>query len=163
MPAQRRVADRRTALYRLFDAAGKLLYIGIAVNPPSRWAGHAADKLWWGEVARITIHWYDTWGAAEAAEATAIRQENPLHNVVGVASEERAERLARAALHRLRERPTGLRAVKAPADLWDRFDEACQRNASTRALTLRQFIRWYVGDEGATLPHRPEPVAVVTV
>ena len=34
----------RTALYRLSDADGVLLYIGIARNPERRFAQHAAEK-----------------------------------------------------------------------------------------------------------------------
>jgi len=37
--------------------------------------------------------------------------------------------------------------------LWDRFGEVA---VPDRSSVLRDFIRWYVRDEGATLPKRPE-------
>ncbi|WP_031129594.1 GIY-YIG nuclease family protein [Streptomyces aureocirculatus] len=39
------------AVYRLYDAAGHLLYIGLTCNPRSRWKDHRKEMLWWREVA----------------------------------------------------------------------------------------------------------------
>lgn len=41
------------ALYRFYDAAGALLYVGITIDPGSRWRSHAHDKPWWQQVAQI--------------------------------------------------------------------------------------------------------------
>jgi GIY-YIG catalytic domain-containing protein len=73
--------NRRCALYRLFDAIGTLLYIGITVNPEGRWSVHAATKTWWGDVARKEIEWYDSEELADAAETAAILAEHPKYNV----------------------------------------------------------------------------------
>ncbi|WP_089106865.1 GIY-YIG nuclease family protein [Streptomyces hyaluromycini] len=75
----------RTALYRLYDTADTLLYVGIAVDPRSRWAQHARDKrdTWWPQVATREVDWFDTREAAEQAELTAILAERPRHNAVG--------------------------------------------------------------------------------
>ncbi|MFC8463367.1 hypothetical protein [Streptomyces sp. NPDC057250] len=73
-------ADRRTALYRLYDAADVLLYIGISHQPDVRFAQHASDKPWWTDVARRDVEWHDDRPSAEAAEAEAIRAEDPEHN-----------------------------------------------------------------------------------
>ncbi|WP_158813206.1 GIY-YIG nuclease family protein [Streptomyces rimosus] len=73
---------QRTALYRLRDAAGELLYVGISTKPPQRWSQHAVDKVWWPEVADLSLEWFDSKSEALAAERRAIRAESPRHNVV---------------------------------------------------------------------------------
>lgn len=73
-------SNGRTALYRLYDASGQLLYAGIAANPKERWEDHAAKKPWWPEVARRDVEWFATREAAEAAEQDAIVAERPRHN-----------------------------------------------------------------------------------
>lgn len=73
----------RTALYRLYNAEGALLYIGIAANPEHRFDGHESTKSWWPQVNRdlTKIEWHDTRVEAEAAEDEAISTEHALHNV----------------------------------------------------------------------------------
>ena len=71
---------QRTALYRLFDAEGDLLYVGISGYPTLRLQQHAGDKPWWNEVASHTIEWLTDRPTAEAAEVAAIRAEKPRYN-----------------------------------------------------------------------------------
>jgi predicted GIY-YIG superfamily endonuclease len=70
-----------TALYRLFDAAGSLLYIGVSVSPEQRWLHHAEHKTWWPEVARIEFAWHGTRDEALTCEMESIRAEKPRYNV----------------------------------------------------------------------------------
>ena len=72
-----------TALYRLFDAAGTLLYIGISDNLKKCFAQHAATKPWWPDVARRTVEWHPSRAEAAAAETAAIRAECPSLNIAG--------------------------------------------------------------------------------
>ena len=72
----------RTALYRLFNEAGALLYVGITNDPDVRWSCHARQKDWWPEVHSRTIEWKPTRAEAEAAEAEAIGREGPRWNVI---------------------------------------------------------------------------------
>lgn len=72
---------RATAIYRFFNAAGELLYVGITCDTERRFRNHAADKAWWPEVANRTVAWLDTRYDAETAEARAIRDESPIHNI----------------------------------------------------------------------------------
>lgn len=72
----------RTVLYRLFDAAGTLLYVGISSDPKVRWINHAGKKDWFPQVAATTFQWFDTRASAEAAEVEAIKAERPLHNII---------------------------------------------------------------------------------
>lgn len=76
-------ATASTALYRLFDAADQLLYVGISTQPETRWTQHAADKPWWPLVQRREVEWHPDREAAEAAERSAIGAEEPLYNTAG--------------------------------------------------------------------------------
>lgn len=72
-----------TALYRFFDAAGNLLYVGISDNLATRFKWHRENQSWWGDVATKTIAWYGTRNKAFAAEDYMIKTEFPLHNRQG--------------------------------------------------------------------------------
>ncbi len=68
-------------LYRLFDADGTLLYIGISYSAIARYAQHKADKPWIGNVCRIDIETHDVSRAEiEEMERAAIIAEKPAHN-----------------------------------------------------------------------------------
>lgn len=52
---------------------------------------------------------------------------------------------------------TAIRTVRMDDPLWERFGAA----TDDRSAVIRQFVHWYVGDEGWELPSRPEqPVPV---
>lgn len=74
------VDQGRTALYRLYDESGGLLYVGITSNPEARFAKHKADKRWWPCVARKDVEWYDKRANALAAEELAIKVKDPRFN-----------------------------------------------------------------------------------
>ncbi|MER5461640.1 GIY-YIG nuclease family protein [Streptomyces sp. NPDC002668] len=73
---------QRTAVYRMFDAKDRLLYIGISSAPTKRWVQHSVDKEWWNEAARFTLDWRESRAEALHVEAEAIKGEKPIHNVV---------------------------------------------------------------------------------
>jgi hypothetical protein len=68
-----------TELYRHFDAAGQLLYIGISKSALKRLKGHR-DKDWYRDIVQITIERHPSRAHALYAEAVAIRDESPIHN-----------------------------------------------------------------------------------
>jgi predicted GIY-YIG superfamily endonuclease len=75
--------SERTALYRLYDADGVLLYIGISATPEKRLKVHRYDLLrrdWAQLVASQTFEWHRSRSAAQVAEEIAIRRERPPHN-----------------------------------------------------------------------------------
>jgi hypothetical protein len=74
------VRPRAYHLYRHFDEAGKLLYVGISLNAVSRLVGHKSNSPWIWSVARVEVETFPTRGEAEAAEREAIRAERPLFN-----------------------------------------------------------------------------------
>lgn len=71
-----------TALYRLYNTDGRLLYVGITSNPKARWSAHSRDKHWWPEVARKTIEWFETRKSAERIEKVEVEEESPRYNKV---------------------------------------------------------------------------------
>lgn len=73
-------ASERTAVYRVYDADGELLYVGIAKDFGVRWAQHAAKQPWWPEIARQTVDWHESREAALSEETRAIKAEGPRHN-----------------------------------------------------------------------------------
>lgn len=73
---------RAHALYRFFDASDVLLYVGITVDPSARFRKHRGDKPWWDDVDHIGIEKFESRELALEAERKAIREENPIHNVV---------------------------------------------------------------------------------
>lgn len=73
-------ADIPTAVYRLFDADGVLLYVGMTNDLSRRMADHARDREWWPKVHRKTAAWYPSRERAAVAELIAIEKEAPLHN-----------------------------------------------------------------------------------
>lgn len=48
---------------------------------------------------------------------------------------------------------TPRQTIRVDADLWRRFGELAQPDRST---VLREYVRWYVGEKGATIPRRPK-------
>lgn len=77
----RRVADM-CAVYRLFDADDRLLYVGISSRAARRFDEHSV-KRWFPLVVKITLEWHDTEAAAHVAERRAIATERPRYNIVG--------------------------------------------------------------------------------
>lgn len=71
-----------TALYRHFDAKGRLLYIGIAASVTARTIQHSQHSKWASEIDYIKIEHFPNRKDAMVAEAEAIRREKPMHNIV---------------------------------------------------------------------------------
>ncbi len=71
----------RTALYRHFDAAGALLYVGISLDTIRRTQQHQQGARWYDQIARIEISWHGTREDALYFEAEAILDEVPTFNI----------------------------------------------------------------------------------
>lgn len=76
-------AARVSTLYRLFDEAGELVYVGITNVGRHRLKQHAADKEWWADVKSATFEHFKTRDEALAAETKAIKTESPKANIAG--------------------------------------------------------------------------------
>ncbi|GGX40372.1 GIY-YIG nuclease family protein [Streptomyces noursei] len=80
-PVERHLGGKRTALYRLYDASDRLLYVGISADPEKRWKGHSVySSRWWKHVAKRVVEWHDDRYLALAHEYLAILRERPVHN-----------------------------------------------------------------------------------
>lgn len=69
-----------TALYRPYNASGRLLYVGIADDAEKRMDGHQYDH-WYADVAAMDIALYPGRRQAKTAETEAIKTEWPLWNI----------------------------------------------------------------------------------
>lgn len=107
-------------LYRLYDAAGKLLYVGISLSAPSRFGQHR-DKPWHQQVATMTVETLPDRGAAVAAEIAAIKAERPLFNLAHAEWEAKAAGAGDAVSHtRAAKDAREARRVRLGADHRDR-------------------------------------------
>lgn len=147
------MTDRPQVLYRMYDDADFLLYVGITLDPVARFAAHREDKPWWQQVSRIDLEHYDTRAEVEAAEAAAILDESPLYNRAGrpVYGPPRPPRRGPNPDH------TRARPIRVPDEDWTKFERTA--GFRQRAAVLLEFIRWYNREPGARLPKRPDPPA----
>lgn len=70
----------RTWVYKHFDEAGELLYVGISNSPMMRTKQHEESAGWFDQVRNIEINPYQTREEALDAEAQAIIELNPRYN-----------------------------------------------------------------------------------
>lgn len=70
-----------TALYRCYDAPGRLLYVGVTGNLGRRMRAHEKRASWWSSATRKTVSWYPSRVEALRAEQAAISDENPVCNI----------------------------------------------------------------------------------
>lgn len=74
----------RHVLYRLFNSAGELLYIGITQDLNARFSWHAGHSPWWPEVADCRTEFLPSRAELQAAELKAIDVERPRYNKLGM-------------------------------------------------------------------------------
>jgi hypothetical protein len=76
-------------MYRLYNAEGDLLYIGISYSTLSRICQHHDDKTWWPAVTRVEIENFTLTSRAtmRTIEREAIIRERPLYNISHAKSE----------------------------------------------------------------------------
>jgi hypothetical protein len=75
-----RLADRPTAVYRLFSKNDELLYVGCSCEPDRRLMYHRY-KPWGPDIADVVDAWFPDRLTALRQEARAITEESPLHNI----------------------------------------------------------------------------------
>lgn len=71
-----------TVLYRYFAESGELLYVGISKTFANRAQQHNQGSSWFHESVTVTLEHFDTRKEALAAEARAIKNEQPVYNIV---------------------------------------------------------------------------------
>jgi hypothetical protein len=65
----------------MYSAGGDLVYVGVTNHLPKRLTQHRNDKPWWSVVTDVRIQHFDSRDEASAAEAVAIKDEDPLYNI----------------------------------------------------------------------------------
>lgn len=76
-------------VYRVYDAAGSLLYVGSTVDLPARLSTHRREAPWWPAAVRMTREDHDLVVDARAAERAAIDSENPIFNLRTTGADQR--------------------------------------------------------------------------
>lgn len=109
-----------------------MLYIGIAFNPASRWAGHASSKNWWTDVTEKRIEWHETRSAAVAAERVAIATELPLYN------KQDSPRPYEGPTVKEGTKPS--RIVRIDDDTWEDYGKLCAEKGIARSADVRMHI-----------------------
>lgn len=114
--------SERTAVYRLYCASGRLLYIGMSRSPMRRFAAHVSERSWWAEVDMATLEWQDSREEARTAEVAAIHAEHPRYNI------------AETPLHR---RVSGMGGHLTPDEIqrWGATGTVCAERRVTRQPT----------------------------
>lgn len=69
-------------VYRLFNAANELLWVGQTTQLTARFAKHRQERPWAGEIATATVTPVVDLEAALTAETEAIKIENPKYNKI---------------------------------------------------------------------------------
>jgi predicted GIY-YIG superfamily endonuclease len=77
----------RIVVYRAYDAAGALLYVGVSGRIRQRLYVHRHNSAWWAHAASVHLEWIQTRAEAEGIEAAVIREEQPPFNRAGVRPE----------------------------------------------------------------------------
>jgi predicted GIY-YIG superfamily endonuclease len=72
----------KVALYRHFNRANELLYVGISSKLPERMRQHQRGSKWFFDVKLVTVEWFDDRQSAKLAEGKAIRTEQPKFNIL---------------------------------------------------------------------------------
>lgn len=134
-------------MYRFYDEAGALLYIGSTVNPAQRWSSHKGTKDWWPTVAAYTLTWWPTAEQALAKEYEAIRAEQPEHNQLGVfpfwekqplSNEARAVAEAMAAVEAIEDPERRARAIGEVTTIHAEFSARGREMRRATVLKMRE-------------------------
>ena len=75
-------------VYRFYDEAGELLYIGYTADPYTRWRQHSRKSEWAPLAAFVRVERYAYEDLARSAETTAIRSESPRFNIKQTAEDD---------------------------------------------------------------------------
>lgn len=149
-------------VYRMFDATGRLLYVGMTGELGKRLSSHA-DKVWFLAVATITFERYPNYAEAALAEQEAISTESPLHNKVGLSKEEVTRRIQVRKLQRTDERLRAAYEKRLHAEEEKQRVAEAKRLASEEAERLRreQPPRDLMADLGKVLGNERVRVAAL--
>ena len=84
-------------LYRHFNSAGELLYVGISLRALNRLGQHRDHSGWFHSISKVEIVHYETRQESCEAERIAIADENPKHNIIRATPKSRMVKKVKAA------------------------------------------------------------------
>lgn len=116
--------SKPTHLYRHFNSAGMLLYVGVSLNYLVRTSQHASTAEWYEEVVNITIEAFQNREAALKAEKKAIKNENPKYNQHHMESLENDTYVY----------------IRLPAEIKRQIEERAAADGSNMTIWVRQLI-----------------------
>lgn len=121
---------REWQIYRAFNAAGELLYVGQTSDMPGRMRNHRSSTPWWGEVDTVACSPAGvTREEAVEAERIAIRREEPRYNVQLSVPRQIME------------------SFRLPPETDDAFRKRCQDEGKNKSDVLRELVeRWLEED-----------------
>ncbi len=79
-PRPRRLRSLPTDVYRIYDSAGTLLYVGASANAFKRIPQHRSLSAWYGSARTVRIEQYKDWRTARNVEGWIIETESPTGN-----------------------------------------------------------------------------------
>ena len=134
-------------LYRHYDAAGALLYVGIAKNVGARFSEHKRKSPWAAHSARMTVETFPDRAAAAVAELQAVVNEKPLYNV-GHLEKPAAPKPTvpcPTPLDRTRHgEPSIMISARLPISLVDALNTECTRGNTTRSDLLTRALKEFL-------------------
>lgn len=77
-------AQKQHFVYRYFNPAGELIYIGCTSRDPWLRKLEHYGRRWYSDIRTITYEAHPDLASARTAELAALRKEKPPHNIVGV-------------------------------------------------------------------------------
>ncbi|AER47605.1 endonuclease [Mycobacterium phage DS6A] len=132
------MASETFTVYRVYNAAGALLYVGSTIDCAARMYQHARGADWWADAARIELTHCPTREGMFDVERYAIWTERPIHNRTGNQSRRGAPRRDKGAGSVYKAGDRWRAAVSLPGG----FGEARKRktvSAPTRAEAERKL------------------------
>lgn len=70
-----------SSVYRIYDSAGTLIYVGMSYEPDVRVRVQRREKPWGHEIARHEVDWHPNRQTAQQAEERLIKERQPRYNV----------------------------------------------------------------------------------
>lgn len=151
------MSKRTHFLYRVWDAAGVLLYIGCTKDPSRRWTQHKADRSLWVPYAE-TFKLYGPFERADAfaRENAAIEAERPAFNALREhkRSLNRNHHRRQALIRAARVRHPELFECDYCSPEWDEYEELMRRikrqaQEEVPAIGAIQRHQAYLADRGS--------------
>jgi hypothetical protein len=133
--------SRSTCLYRHFDGAGKLLYVGISLDVLRRLGQHRRSSVWFDDIARVEIEHFADWDSAKEARRKVVAEEKPIfHDAVDLSPEltKRCDEIVRDTCRRFGVTPGQVRSRYRGKEMTKARIEIAVRLRDELGLSARQ-------------------------